>query len=83
LLFNTQSAGSNLHRFSIAYTPMNDETDSSLLDDTEEMELDFAEESGKKSVRDPDARRRVERRLELARLRKLLDDPFYEFEEDE
>jgi hypothetical protein len=62
---------------------MNDDPDSSLLDDDEETELELEEEHGKKTSRDIDSRRRVERRLELMRLRKILEDPYYEFDEDE
>jgi hypothetical protein len=62
---------------------MNDDPDSSLLDDDEETELELEEERGPKSTRDIDSRRRVERRQELMRLRKILEDPFYEFDEDE
>lgn len=62
---------------------MNDDPDSSLLDDDEETELELEEERGTKPTGDIDSRRRVERRQELMRLRKILEDPFYEFDEDE
>ncbi len=62
---------------------MNDDTDSSLLDDDEETELELEEERGIKSSCDIDSRRRVERRLELMRLRQILEDPDYEFDDDE
>ena len=61
---------------------MNDDFDDTLLDDDDETDSDLDVEDLLTPDTSLDARRLIERRIELLKLRKLLDDPSLEYEFD-
>jgi hypothetical protein len=61
---------------------MSTDFEDSLLSDDDEISSELVKEDLSTVKKNLDARRKIERRRELMRLRKLLDDPSYDYEFD-